>query len=69
MRIEILILPVEEETAATLWVKVPKQNAQAAFGKETGKVNGCCGFTNATFDIIYGNLFQNLKLISKHWPD
>ena len=60
MRIEILILTIEEETAATLRVKVPKQNAQPAFGKETSKVNGCCGFTNATFDVIYGDLFQKI---------
>ena len=64
MRIQVLILTVEEETAATLRVKVPKQNAQPAFGKETSKVYGCCGLTDATFDVIYGDLFQKLKLVS-----
>ena len=65
MCVIIMILPVEEETAATLWIKVPKQHAQATFGQEAGQVYGCCGFSNASLDIVYSNLFQNLKLVTK----
>ncbi len=65
MRISITILPVKEETTATLRIKVPKQNAKTAFGQETGQVNGCSGFSNASLDIVYGNLFQNLNVIPK----
>ena len=65
MGIIIMILPVEEETAAPLWIKVPKQDTQATFGQEAGQVYGCCGFSNASLDIVYGNLFQNLKLVPK----
>ena len=62
MRIGIMILAIEKETAASLRIKVPKQHAKTAFSQETGQVYGCSGFANATFDIIYGDLFQNLKL-------
>ena len=60
-----MILTIEEETAATLWIKIPKENAEPAFGQEASQVYGCCGFSNASLDIVYGDLFQNLKLITK----
>ena len=60
-----MILTIEKETAATLWIKVPEEDAESAFGQEAGQVYGCCGFSNASLDIVYGNLFQNLKLITK----
>ena len=65
MRIDIMILPVKEKTAATLRIKVPKQNTKSTFGQETGQVNRCGGFANATLDIIYGDLFQKLKLSTR----
>ena len=65
MSIIITILPVEEETAATLRIQVPEQNTKTAFCQETGKVDWSCGFSNATFNIIYGNLFQKLNLMTK----
>ena len=60
-----MILTIEKETAATLWIKVPEEDAESAFGQEAGQVYRCCGFSNASLDIVYGNLFQNLKLITK----
>jgi hypothetical protein len=60
----VLILPVKEETAASLGVHIPKQNTKSAFGQETGQVNRSCGFSNASLYVIYGNLFQNLKLFT-----
>ena len=65
MCIGITILPVEEETAATLRIKVPEQYAETTFGQEAGQVYGCCGFSNASLDIVYGNLFQDLNLMTK----
>jgi hypothetical protein len=65
MCIIIMVLPAEEEAAAALRIKVPKQYTQTALGQEAGQVDGCCGFSNATFDIVYGNLFQKLNLITK----
>jgi hypothetical protein len=65
MCIIIIVLPVEKEAAATLRVHIPKQNAESATGEVTGQVYGCSGLTYATLDIIYSNLFQNLKLITK----
>ena len=65
MGIIIMILPVEEETASSLWIKVPEQDTEATFSQEAGQVYGCCGFSNASLDIVYSNLFQNLKLIPK----
>jgi hypothetical protein len=56
-----MILTIEEETAASLWIEVPEENAESAFGQETGQVYGCCGFSNAPLDIVYSNLFQ------KYW--
>ena len=56
-----MILTIEEETAASLWIKVPEKNAESAFGQEAGQVYGCCGFSNAPLDIVYSNLFQ------KYW--
>jgi hypothetical protein len=61
----IVILLVEEEAAPTLWIKVPKQHAQTTFSQEASQVYGCCGFSNASLDIVYSNLFQNLKLVTK----
>ena len=67
-----MILTIEEETAAALGIKVPEENAEAAFCQEAGQVYGCCGFSNAPLDIVYGDLFQKildlfteLKLITK----
>jgi len=61
----IMILPVEEKTAAALRVKIPEQNAQTALGQVTGQVDRSSGFSNASLDIIYGDLFQKLKLMTK----
>ena len=61
MGVIITILTIEEETAAALWIKIPKKDAEAAFGQEAGQVYGCCGFSNASLDIVYSNLFQ------KYW--
>ena len=65
MRIIIMVLPVEEITAATLWVEVPKQNTKTVFGQQTSQVNGGCGFAYTTFDIIDCNFFQAFKLLTK----
>jgi hypothetical protein len=65
VRIVIAILPTEEITTAALGIKVPEQYAQAPAGKKTGKVYGCSGFSNASFNVVYGDLFQNLKLLTK----
>ena len=56
-----MILSIEKETAASLGIKIPEEDAEAAFGKEAGQVYGCCGFSNASLDIVYSNLFQ------KYW--
>ena len=39
MCIVVTILPVEEETAATLRIQVPKQYTKATLGKETGQID------------------------------
>jgi len=65
MCVDVMILAVEEEAAASLRIKVPQQYAQTTFCQETGEVYGSSGLANATFDVIYGDLFQNLKLVSK----
>ena len=65
MCIRIMVLTIEEKATAALRIKVPQQYTKTAFCQETGEVDGCSGLTNATFDIIYGDLFQNLKLITK----
>ena len=67
MCISIPILPVEEETAAALRIQVPEQDAETTFGQEAGQVYRCCGFSNASLDIVYSNLFQKLNLITKLW--
>ena len=67
MGISIAILPVEEVTAATLRIEVPEQDAKTTFGQEAGQVDGCSGFSNASLDIVYSNLFQKLNLITKPW--
>jgi len=61
----VVILTVEEKTAAALRVKVPKQYTKAAFGQVAGQVDRSSGFSDASLDIIYGDLFQKLKLITK----
>ena len=65
MCVWIVILPVEKETATSLRIQVPKQNAKTAFSQETGQVDGSGGLSYATLDIIYGDLFQKLKLVTK----
>lgn len=65
MCIIIMVLPAEEEAATTLRVKVPKQDTKTTLGQEAGQVNGCCGFSNASFNTIYGNLFQKLNVMTK----
>jgi hypothetical protein len=66
MCIIILILSVEKITAASLRIKIPQQYTKTAFSKETGEINRSSGFSNAPFDIIYGDLFQDLKLVTNH---
>jgi hypothetical protein len=65
MCIVVVILPVEEETAASLRVQVPKQYTEAALSQEAGEINRSGGFAYAAFDIIYCDLFQSLKLRTK----
>ena len=65
MRICIVILTIEEKAAASLRIKVPQQYTKTAFCQETSQVNGCSGFADTALDIIYSNLFQNLKLLTK----
>ena len=72
MGVIVLVLPVEEETAAALRIQVPEQDAETTFGQEAGQVYGCCGFSNTPLDIVYSDLFQKildlfteLKLITK----
>lgn len=57
----IAILPAEEKTTASLGIEVPKQDAQASFCKKAGKIYGCGGFSNASLDIVYGDLFQRIS--------
>ena len=61
----VLILLIKEETAASLWVQVPKQYTKSAFSQETGQVNRSGGFSDASLDVIYGYFFQHLKLSTK----
>ena len=61
----IMVLTVEKIAAATLRVQVPKQYAKATPGQETGQVDRSSGFSDASLDIINGNLFQALKLMTK----
>jgi len=68
MCICIMILMIEEKATAALRIKVPQQYTKTAFCQETSQINGCRGLAYATFDIIYGNLFQKLKLITKVDP-
>jgi len=56
-----MILTIEEEAASALGIKIPEEDAEPAFGQEAGQVYGCCGFSNASLDIVYSNLFQ------KYW--
>ncbi len=65
MGVIVMILPVEEITAATLRVQVPEQHAETYPGQEAGQVDGCSGFANASLDIINGNFFQKMKLTTK----
>ena len=61
----VMILAVEEITAAALGVEIPKQYTKATLGKKAGQVDRSSGFSNASFDVIDGNLFQKLNLITK----
>ena len=65
MCVIVMILAVEEITAASLGVQVPKHYTKTAFGQEASQVYGCSSFTNAPFDIINGDFFQKVKLITK----
>jgi hypothetical protein len=65
MSVVIVILPVKEVTAATLWVEVPEQYTKTDLSQVTGEVYGCGSFSYSPFDIIDGNFFQKLKLITK----
>ena len=56
----IAVLPAEEKTTAPLRVEVPKQNTQASFCKKAGKIYGCGGLSNASLNIVYGDLFQRI---------
>ena len=67
MCIIIMVLPVEEETAATLRIQVPKQYTKTTLGQEAGQVDGCGGFSYASLNVIYGNLFQKLNLITRRY--
>jgi hypothetical protein len=60
MGIVIAVLPVEEEATASLRIKIPEQHAHASFCKKASQVYGCCGFSNASLDVIYGDLFQKI---------
>ena len=57
----VTILATEEKTTSSLGIEVPKQNAQASFGKKAGKIYGCGGFSNASLDVVYGDLFQRVS--------
>lgn len=65
MCIIVMILTVEKVTAASLWVKIPKQYTETTLGQETGKVDRSSGFSDTSFDIIDGNFFQKLNLMTK----
>ena len=65
MCICIMILTIEEKATAPLWIKIPQQHTKTGFCQETSQVNGGGGLSHAALDIIYGNLFQKLKLLSK----
>jgi len=56
----VTILTTEEKTTSSLWIEVPKQNAQALFSKKAGKIYGCGGFSNASLDVVYGDFFQRI---------
>jgi len=56
----VAILSAEEKTAAPLGIEVPKKNAQTSFSKKAGQIYGCGGFSNASLDIVYGDLFQRI---------
>ena len=60
MCIVISVLSAEEETTASLRIKIPKQHAFPFFSKKAGQVYGCCGFSNASLDVVYGDLFQKI---------
>jgi hypothetical protein len=61
----IMVLAVEEITAAALRVQIPKQHAKTTLGQEAGQVDRSSGFSNASLDVINCNLFQKLKLMTK----
>ena len=55
-----MILTIEEEAASALGIKIPEEDAEPAFGQEAGQVYGCCGFSNASLDVVYGDFFQRI---------
>jgi hypothetical protein len=65
MCVIIVILPVEKKAAAPLRVKIPEQDTETTLGQVTGQVDRSSGFSNASLDVIYGDLFQKLKLMTK----
>ena len=65
MCIVVVILAIKKEAAASLRVEVPEQYAKTALGQEACEIYGCGGFANASLDIINGDLFQRLKLVTK----
>lgn len=65
MCIIVVVLAIEEITAASLRVQVPKHYTKTALSEEAGQVDGCSSFTNAPFDVINGDFFQKVKLITK----
>ena len=66
MRIVIMILAVEEEAASSLWVEVPQQNTEPVFCQQASQVYSSGSFANASFDVIDGDLFHVMNLVTKH---
>ena len=65
MSVIILVLLVEEKAAAALLVQIPEEDAVSAFCQIAGEIDGCSGFSYSSFYIIYGDCFQEPKLIHK----
>lgn len=60
MGMVITILAAEEKTTAALRIEIPEQDAQTSLGKKAGKIYRCGGFSNASLDVVYGDLFQRI---------
>ena len=65
MCIIIMVLAVEEITAATLRIQIPKQYTKAIFGQHASQVYRSGGFANTALDIINSNFFQAFNLQKK----